>query len=62
MTTTHLSRISRGLHGANINGHLVLVAGHKGEWVVSVDGETLGTCESLVDAEVTAELHVMVTA
>lgn len=63
MTTTHLSRISRGLHGANIEGHLVLVSGRKGEWLTSVDGELLeGSSASLVDAELAAELTIMASA
>jgi predicted regulator of Ras-like GTPase activity (Roadblock/LC7/MglB family) len=58
-TTEHLNRISRGLHAANIAGHVVLVGGSRGAWVVSVDGETISTdCASLVDAEYAAEITI----
>lgn len=40
-TDPRLGRISGGLYGGNLNGHLVLAAGHRGAWVISVDGEIL---------------------
>lgn len=56
----HLNRICKGWHGANINGHLIVVTGSKGAWVVSVDGEIVTeTAASLIDAEIAAEMHLM---
>lgn len=56
-----LNRIGRGMHGANVDGHLVLVGGQRGEWLMAVDGEYLpGTAPTL--AEATARVFAAVAA
>lgn len=61
--TFHLNRIMRGWHGANIGGHLIVVTGAQGAWEVSVDGVIVTEgAETLQDAEIAAELHLITIA